>query len=55
MPLIKLTIEEHQSLTQLLCHPKTDKYRNTLNENTKFEYMQEKCFDAVNNLTVEDF
>tara|TARA_B100001248_G_scaffold139815_1_gene104991 strand:+ start:688 stop:855 length:168 start_codon:yes stop_codon:yes gene_type:complete len=55
MPLIKLTIEEHQSLTQLLCHPKTDKYRNNLYDNSTFDSMQEKCFDAVNNLTVEDF
>ena len=28
MPQINLTIEEHQALTQLLSHPKTDKYRS---------------------------
>ena len=55
MPLINLTIEEHQELTKLLCHPKTDKYRNDLYDNSTFDTMQEKCFDAINNLTVGDF
>ena len=55
MPQINLTIEEHQSLTRLLSHPKTDKYRNNLYDNRTFDSMQEKCFDAVNNLTLEDF
>ena len=55
MPIIKLTLEEHKSLTKFLCHPKTDKYRNDLYDNSAFDSMQEKCFDAVNNLTVEDF
>tara|TARA_B100001778_G_scaffold286526_1_gene253884 strand:- start:1050 stop:1217 length:168 start_codon:yes stop_codon:yes gene_type:complete len=55
MPQINLTLEEHQSLTQLLSHPKTDKYRNDLYDNSTFDSMQEKCFDAVNNLTLEDF
>ena len=55
MPIIKLTIEEHQSLTQLLCHPKTNKYRNDLFDNSTFDSMEDKVFDAVNNLTVEDF
>ncbi len=55
MPLIKLTIEEHQSLTQLLSHPKTDKYRNDRFDTDTFDSMTDKVFDAVNNLTVEDF
>tara|TARA_B100000131_G_scaffold160059_1_gene155022 strand:- start:20986 stop:21153 length:168 start_codon:yes stop_codon:yes gene_type:complete len=55
MPLIKLTIEEHQSLTQLLSHPKTDKYRNDRLDTDTFDSMTDKVFDAVNNLTVEDF
>jgi len=55
MPQINLTIEEHQSLTQLLCHPKTDKYRNDLYDNATFDSMEDKVFDAVNNLTIGDF
>ena len=55
MPIIKLTIEEHQSLTKLLCHPKTNKYRNDLFDNSTFDSMEDKVYDAVNNLTVEDF
>ncbi len=55
MPLIKLSIEEHQSLTKLLCHPKVDKYRNDLYDNSTFDSMENKVFDAVNNLIVEDF
>ena len=55
MPIIKLTIEEHQSLTQLLSHPKTDKYRSDLYDTDTFDSMEDKVFDAVNNLSVEDF
>ena len=55
MPQINLTIEEHQSLTQLLCHPKTDKYRNDLYDNSTFDSMEDKVLDAVNNLTIRDF
>jgi len=55
MPIIKLTIEEHQSLTQLLSHPKTDKYRSDRFDTDTFDSMTDKVFDAVNNLTVEDF
>jgi len=54
MPIIKLTIEEHQSLTQLLSHPKTDKYRSDRFDTDTFDSMTDKVFDAVNNLTVED-
>tara|TARA_B100000405_G_scaffold181745_1_gene127136 strand:- start:339 stop:503 length:165 start_codon:yes stop_codon:yes gene_type:complete len=53
--IIKLSIEEHQSLTQLLCHPKTVKYRSDLYDTATFDSMEDKVFDAVNNLTVEDF
>ena len=55
MPIIKLTIEEHQSLTQLLCHPKTVKYRSDLYDTDTFDSMEDKIFDGVNNLTIEDF
>ena len=55
MPQINLTIEEHQSLTKLLCHPTTDKYRNDLYDNSTFDSMEDKVLDAVNNLTVGDF
>ena len=54
MPIIKLTIEEHQSLTQLLSHPKTDKYRSDRFDTDTFDSMTDKVFDAVNNLTEED-
>ena len=55
MPIIKLTIEEHQSLTRLLSHPKTIKYRSDLCDTDTFDSMEDKVFDAVNNLTIEDF
>ena len=55
MPQINLTLEEHQSLTRLLCHPKTVKYRSDLYDTETFASMEDKVFDAVNNLTVGDF
>ena len=55
MPRINLTIEEHMALTQLLSHPKTDKYRSDRFDTDTFDSMTEKVFDAVNNLTLEDF
>ena len=55
MPRINLTIEEHQSLTKFLCHPKASKYRSDLYDTDTFDSMEDKVFDAVNNLTVEDF
>ena len=55
MPQINLTIEEHQSLTKLLCHPKTVKYRSDLYDTKTYDSMADKVFDAVNNLTVGDF
>ena len=55
MPQINLTIEEHQALTKLLSHPKTEKYRLDQYDTKTFDSMTEKVFDAVNNLLVEDF
>ena len=55
MPIIKLTIEEHQSLTRLLSHPKTIKYMSDLYDTDTFDSMEDKVYDAVNNLTIEDF
>ena len=55
MPQINLTIEEHQSLTKLLSHPKSTKYRSDLYDTETFDSMEDKVFDAVNNLTIEDF
>ena len=55
MPLINLTIEEQQSLTRLLSHPKAIKYRSDLFDTDTFDSMEDKVFDAVNNLTIEDF
>ena len=55
MPQINLSIEEHQSLTRLLSHPKTIKYRSDLCDTDTFDSMEDKVFDAVNNLLVDDF
>ena len=55
MPQINLTIEEHQSLTKLLSHPKSMKYRSDLYDTETLDSMEDKVFDAVNNLTIEDF
>jgi len=55
MPQINLSIEEHQSLTRLLSHPKTMKYRSDLYDTSTFDSMEDKVYDAVNNLTIEDF
>jgi len=55
MPQINLTIEEHMSLTQLLSHPKTDKYRSDRFDTDTFDSMVDKCYDGVNHLIMEDF
>ena len=55
MPIIKLSIEEHQSLTRLLSHPKVDKYRSDLYDTDTFDSMEDKVLNAVNNLAIEDF
>ena len=52
---VNLTLEEHQSLTKLLSHPKVMKYRSDLYDTDTFDSMEDKVFDAVNNLTVDDF
>ena len=69
MPIIKLTLEEHQSLTRLLSatlknkkdfdNNSTSIFKDTLdvitNDESTFVSMTDKVFDAVNNLTVGDF
>lgn len=55
MPLLKLTIEEHMSLTNLVSYAYGDNYRNNQMDTDTFDSMADKVFDAVNNLTVEDF
>ena len=50
---IDLTREEHQSLTKLLSHPKTLKYRSDLYDTETFDTMEDKVFDAQP--TVGDF
>ena len=69
MPIIKLNLDEHQSLTKLLSatlknkknfdNNSTSIFKDTLdvitNDESTFMSMTNKCFDAVNNLIVEDF
>ena len=69
MPQINLTLEEHQSLTRLLSATLKNKlkfddnstsiFKDTLdvitNDDPTFMSMTDKCFDAVNNLLIEDF
>ncbi len=55
MPQINLTIEEHQSLTKLLSHSKTEKYRLNQYDTSTFDSMVDKVYNAVNHLLVEDF
>ena len=51
MPIINLTIEEHQSLTRFLSHPKAIKYRSDLYDTDTFDSMEDKVFDASNTLS----
>ena len=53
--IIKLSIEEHQALTKCLSHPNTEKYRLNQYDTSTFDSMVDKVYDAVNNLTIEDF
>ena len=53
--IIKLSIEEHQALTRCLSHPKVEQYRLDQYDTGTFDSMVDKVYDAVNNLTVEDF
>ena len=55
MPQINLTIEEHQVLTNLISYAYGDNYRNNLMDTDTFDEMSDKVYDAVNNLTLEDF
>ena len=55
MPQINLTIEEHQSLTKYLSHPKTEKYRLDQYDTGTFDSMVDVVYDGVNHLTVGDF
>ena len=69
MPQINLSIEEHQSLTRLLSATLKNKskfddnstsiFKDTLdvitNDESTFMSMTDKCFDAVNNLKIEEF
>ena len=55
MPQLRLTIEEHMSLTNLVSYAYGDNYRNNQMDTDTFDSMAAKVFDAVNNLTVEDF
>ena len=55
MPQINLTIEEHQALTNHLADAYGGNYRSNLMDTDTFDSMADKCFDAVNNLLVEDF
>ena len=53
--IIKLSIEEHQALTQLLSHPDTEKYRLNRYDTGTFDSMAESVYDAINHLTIDDF
>jgi hypothetical protein len=55
MPQLRLTIEEHQALTNYLSAAYGGNYRNNLMDTDTFDSMTDKVYDAVNNLTVEDF
>jgi|TARA_B100000242_G_scaffold179733_1_gene128899 hypothetical protein len=55
MPQLNLTIEEHQSLSNLVSYAYGDNYRNNLWDTDTFDAMADKVYDAVNNLLVEDF
>ena len=53
--IIKLSIEEHQALTQLLSHPRTEQYRLDRYDTGTFDSMVDKVYDAINHLTIDDF
>ena len=55
MPQINLTIEEHQHLTKLVARSYDNNYRNDQFDTNTYDSMADKVFDAVNNLTLEDF
>ena len=53
--IIKLSLEEHQALTQLLSHPDTEKYRLNRYDTDTFDSMVESVWDGIHHLTVDDF
>ena len=53
--IIKLSIEEHMALSNLVSHAYADNYRNNLMDTDTFDAMADKVYEGVNNLTVEDF
>ena len=55
MPQINLTMEEHQQLTKLVARSYDNNYRNDVLDTDTYDSMADKVFDAVNNLTLEDF
>ena len=55
MPQINLTMEEHQHLTKLVARSYDSNYRNDQFDTNTYDSMADKVFDAVNNLTIEDF
>ena len=55
MPQINLTMEEHQQLTKLVARSYDNNYRNDVLDTNTYDSMADKVFDAVNNLTIEDF
>ena len=55
MPQINLTMEEHQQLTKLVARSYDNNYRNDVLDTNTYDSMADKVFDAVNNLTLEDF
>ena len=55
MPQINLTMEEHQELTKLVARSYDNNYRNDVLDTDTYDSMADKVFDAVNNLTLEDF
>ena len=55
MPQINLTMEEHMHLTKLVARSYDNNYRNDVLDTDTYDSMADKVFDAVNNLTLEDF
>ena len=55
MPQINLTIEEHQHLTKLVARSYDNNSRSDQFDTDTYDSMADKVFDAVNNLTLEDF
>ena len=55
MPQINLTMEEHMHLTKLVARSYDNNYRSDQFDTDTYDSMADKVFDAVNNLTLEDF